>query len=331
MAQAAAGARVAVAQSGVAEQRFEAGVADLKAGRFETACAAIEASYVAEARLGTLLALAACLEKWGKSYSAALRYEQYIDSAAGLTEAELAQRAAQIEYASQALVRVRRQIVYLIVVAPEPVAEVSGIALDQRALPVTPEQTLPLDPGPHTLETQGEGRAPWQLAFDVAPGESRRVQLELGAAQPPATTPLPVPPAPDAVVAATGAEQVGPMRLSSAPPTMPLPAPDESPWRNIGWGLGAAGIASVGAGVVAGLLVLDACPGLRCSDGDRDRVKTLAVVTDIGFAVGLTSLAASAIILLETTPQPGRSDATAVQPVLVAGQEGAWLGLSRRW
>lgn len=300
-----------------AAQLFDAGVADLKLEKYETACATLEESYGIDANLGTLMALGDCLERWGKLHSAALRFEALIAAVSANATAS-AYRAGQLEYARSALARLGPRIPALHLILPTPGEPELRVQLDGQTLELAPpEQEVALDPGRHSIETQAPGREPWRLELDVRAGEQRRVELQLGRSREPAAPAIPPTvvsvPAPEP--RATRPTQVAALDASE---------PASNPWRTLGWGLGGLGLAGMGVGAVAGVMVLETCPGLDCAD---NRGKHLALVTDIGFGVGLAALGASLYLLLETDPPPRRAAEESWQPLGGLNARGGWLGV----
>jgi hypothetical protein len=71
-------------------------------------------------------------------------------------------------------------------------------------------------------------------------------------------------------------------------------------------------------------MVLEVCPGLNC---EGDRGKHLALVTDVGFGVGLAALAASVYLLLDTAPSPQRVSSASWRPLGGVDARGGWLGV----
>jgi hypothetical protein len=319
---------VAYAEPDRAAQLFDVGVADLKLEKYEAACAALEESYGLDANIGTLIALGDCLERWGKLRSAAVRFEELIAAVSSADPAASAYRAPQLEYARAALARLTPQIPRLALAWPAPVAPDVCVLLDGQALATAAEQEVGVDPGRHSIETQAPERDPWRIELDLSAGEHRRVELQLGRPLEPEPEPAPltasVPPASTPRVATSPL----PKPERAAAPLAPTAAPDSNAWRSVGWGLGGLGITGIGVGAVAGIMVLEVCPGLHC---EGDRGKHLALVTDVGFGVGLAALATSVYLLLETEPSPQRAQSASWRPLGGLDARGGWLGVGRRF
>jgi hypothetical protein len=312
---------------GGAAQLFDAGIADLKAGKFDTACAALERSYGLDANPGALIALADCLERWGKFHSAAARYEQLVGELSRPQDAASGSyRAPQLSYAREAMARLAPKIPHLVLSRAETLPSDMVVSLDgERVALVAPEYDVSLDPGAHVIETQADGHDAWHLELTLAPGERRALPVQLGPELPRAPAPALATgdPAPSAASAPPGAE-------SPARGTLVPPAPPTSPWRTVGWTLGGIGVAGVGVGAVAGIMMLETCSGFDCRE-QPERGKTLAHVTDIGLGVGLLSLAGAAYLLLRTdAPDPPLATAH-WQPIGGASAQGGWFGMSHAW
>ena len=313
---------------GGAAQLFDAGIADLKAGKFDTACAALEQSYGLDANPGALIALADCLERWGKSHSAAVRYEQLVAAVARSADgAADSDRAPLLSYARQALARLAPKIPHLVLsrvetLPPDLVVSVDG----ERVALAAPEHDVTLDPGAHVVETQADGHDTWRVELALASGERRVLALELGPEQVPALAPAPS----TSDAAPSPSEPALPGAESPARGSALLPEPPASPWRSVGWTLGAVGVAGVGVGAVAGIMMLETCSGFDCRE-QPERGKTLAHVTDIGLGVGLLSLAGAAYLLLRTDAPDPPPAAAQWQPVGGASARGGWLGMSHDW
>jgi len=101
------------------------------------------------------------------------------------------------------------------------------------------------------------------------------------------------------------------------------------------------GVAGIAVGAVTGVMVFgkkstvkDDCAGTTCSSAGVDAAnsgKTLAIVSDIGFGVGVVGLATSAILLLTRpkTESAAQGSAPRWRPLLASTPGGAWAGLGR--
>jgi hypothetical protein len=306
-----------------AARLFEGGVAALKLEKYETACAALEESYGLDANLGTLIALGDCFERWGKLHSAATRFEALITAVSGADSSANAYRAPQLEYARVALARLTPKLPELQLILPTPSEREARVLVDgQRLMVSSPEPMVRVDPGHHVIETQAPGREPWRIELDLGVAEHRRVPLELGRAL------EPEPEAPPASSVPAPQLPALPPDLNQAPPPVVVaPEPEADPWRTLGWGLGGLGVTGIGVGTVAGILVLRECPAFECPS-HAQRGKHLALLTDVGFGVGLVALAGSVVVLLSTDAPAKRADNAAWRPLGSIDARGGWLGMS---
>jgi hypothetical protein len=297
---------------------FDEGVAALKAGHFETACPTLEQSHSLEASLGTLLALADCLERWQRPAAASARYAQFVDAVARASPAEARYRAAQVAFARTALARLEPQIPRLVLTSAAPLPSDARVVLDGEELPPRAlAGALPLEPGHHVLETLAPGHQPWRVELELTIGEHHRSSLELGPPLP-ALEPAPAPPREIVPIGSVGA----------AVDEREAPASAGSAWRTVGWGLGGLGLASVGVGVVAGTLLLETCPGLDCA-AREERGKRLALITDLGLGIGVAALVSSVIVLVNTqAPAKNRDGVASFNPALAMHPRGGWFGMS---
>jgi hypothetical protein len=326
-----------------ASRLFDHGIAELKLGKYESACVALEQSHRIDPNLGALIALADCLERWGRLHSASLRYEEFLAAASDAKARDGTYRARQRAYAESALARVAAGVPKLALTVLASSDSEVRVVLDGRPLTLRPpesengatpgaddsqgtgaaalrahEHEVAVDPGHHVIETHAAGHEPWRLELDVQVGQRRAVELALGPA---------VEASQSAAIAPRPAQANPPEPSVPLPPRSDASEPATSPWRTIGWGLGGLGVTGIGVGAVAGVMVLQTCPGFDC-DSRPQRGKDLALVADIGFGVGLAALAASAILLLSTDAPPPRTDNAGWRPQGTFDARGGWLGVS---
>lgn len=284
-------------QSALAEALFQEGKAQLEQGNLALACAKLSESFRVEAALGTLLNLAVCHEREGKTASA---WSEYADALA------LAERSKETERAEFARLRVeelrpRVPRLQLRILQPEVRLQ---IQLDGQVLgDGARDSAIPLDPGLHRLEASAVGRTPWHTTVEIATDSGTRV--------------LEVPPL---GVEAAAPAQNGPAKARA---TRGLPAPAQ-PVQALAarrtWGMiaGAMALAGFGAGTFWGLrtaskqrVVEDNCDDHLCRNDvglAADRAAHQAATwADISFGAGLAAGALSAYLLLSSTPPAHRA------------------------
>jgi len=326
---------VASAQdSATAGALFEKGVADLEAGHFESACPAIEESQRIDPRPGTLFTLAECHARWGKVASAAAQYQEYVDLVSRLTPEQQQRHKVRADNARAQLAKLKPTVPTLTLVLPADAPPGTFVTRNGEVLKgVALGLPLPVDPGEYLIVTHIPGGAERETKVSLQLGETKRVSLEVGktASEPPAPV----------------APSVMPLRAASSP--SPASEPDRGPAHGDGRKTGAyvaggVGVAGIVVGSVTGILVFgkkhtvsDNCAGGSCNNAGLDAAnsgKHLAIVSDVGFGVGLAGLAVGAILLLSGGSESTAAEharATRFQPVLT-GQNGVVsAGLFRRW
>jgi hypothetical protein len=306
---------------------FDKGVLDMQAGRFDNACPALEESQQLDPHPGTLFTLAECQAKWGKVASAVQHYQDYTDLVSRLPPAQQARHRERVGIAKAQLGKLKPSVPTLTLVLPataprETTVTRNGVALQGAALGLA----LPVDPGQYVIVTHLPSGAEHSATVSIALGDAKRVELDVS--QPAAlVSPASEPAAP--------APSVSP---GSAPP-----AESQRKSNTLAYVIGGIGVAGVAVGSVTGILVFgkkstvkDDCVGSTCSSAGVSAAnsgKTLAIVSDIGFGIGIVGLATSAVLLL-TRPK-AEPDAQVLaprwEPLLASTPGGAWAGLGHRF
>ncbi|HWZ93161.1 MAG TPA: hypothetical protein VNW92_30085 [Polyangiaceae bacterium] len=191
------------------------------------------------------------------------------------------------------------------------------VTIDGAAVPPA-VATVPrkLDPGKHQISISSAGRSDLNASVELKEGEKRTLELALTStpaaapAAPVAAAPSPVAPAPVAPAAPAPAEP----RSAAVPESKS----GVSSLAYIGFGIGAVG---VGVGTVTGLMSLSKastakkfCTGNDCTPAASDDInssKSLANVSNVGFAVGIVGLGLGVYGLLSSGHAPEATQATA--------------------
>jgi len=322
---------VASAQdSATAGALFEKGVADLEAGRFESACPAIEESQRIDPRPGTLFTLAECHARWGKVASAAAQYQEYVDLVSRLTPEQQQRHKQRADAARAQLVKLKPSVPTLTLLLPADAPPGTFVTRNGELLKgVALGLPLPADPGEYVIVTHVPGRAERETKVRLELGEAKRVVLEAGEpGSPPASISAP----PVALPGTQGNAQAV------------QPQPPGKSHRTAAYVAGGVGVAGLVVGSITGILVFekkhtvsDNCTGGSCNDAGLNAAnggKHLALASDVGFGVGIAGLAVSAVLLLSGGSGSAASEhsgATRFRPVLT-GQNGLIsAGLFRRW
>jgi len=312
---------------------FEKGVADMEAKRFASACPAIEESQRIDPRPGTLFTLAECLAQWGKVASAVARYQEYVDLVPLLAPQQQTRHRDRVAAARAELTKLKPTVPTLTLVLPANAPAGTSVTRNGETLGgAALGLALPVDPGQYDIVTHAPGVPDRQTSVTLGLGDTKRLELEtgLGPASPS------VQPATPALAPPTSA------RVENAAPAAPPPERSSGSGRRTGaYVAGGVGIAGVALGSVTGVLVLgkkhtvsDNCPNHDCNDTGYSAVKSgkdLALVSDIGFGVGIAGLVLGGVLLLTgSDPEPAHGERT-WRPVLTASDGTYGGGISGRW
>jgi hypothetical protein len=286
--------------SATAESLFNEALTLLSSEHAAEACPKLEESQRLDPGVGTLLYLADCYRRLGRSASAwaTFREASYLAKDRGDERETVA-----IDFAR----KLEPQLSYLTLkITPQP-----GVALDvehdgKRMGEALWNTAIPVDPGMHHLRLSAPGKQTWSTDIEVSAGPAR-AEVELPALD--AVLPEPPP--------------------SAAPPPRPLPAmPAQNQRQWISWtliGVGSAGI--LGGGVLALLAHADdkdaaahCRPDIRIlcdASGVKlgGQAKTQAALAGVSSAIGIAALGTGVVLLL-TTPAHSTPDQT---PTLALG------------
>ncbi|MCU0686776.1 MAG: hypothetical protein MUF34_31770 [Polyangiaceae bacterium] len=284
----AATPRPASANSGAAEALFKEAKKLFAAGKTAEACPKFAESQRLDPSPGTLLNLAACYEKQGKTATAWAEFLRAarLASAHGQTgrSGEAKQRAAVLE----------ARLSYLTVLVahkvPGLVVKRNGEVLEAAQFDVR----LPTDPGDYAITAEAPGRVPFRTTVLLEPerGDAKVTVPEL-AAEVAKVEPVPPPPPTATVLPAPSAPEA-----EASPRGKPI----------AGYVVGGIGLAALGVGATFGVMALgshssaeDACPEhTNCSASaidDRDRAGTQALIANIGVAAGVVGLGVGGYLL----------------------------------
>jgi hypothetical protein len=295
------------------------------AGKFEQACPKLKASYELDPGGGTLLNLADCYERQGRTAQAYATFKDALDVA------RRDGRGERVEFATQHLSDLEKRLSRLSVVVSDA-ARVSGLqvmvdgtSLDAAAYGVG----LPLDPGSHVVRAEAPGKAPFEKSIEVPSASAKQLELE-------------VPPLADQP-AGSGAATVG---AGSAPAgdTGGSQRTGPSTARTLGFVAGGLGIVSVGVGSFFGLRAFNRwdARNAACQGGCTPEAKTAgddaqqaATISTVGFGVGVAALGAGLVLILTAPsskePSPQSAHVGKVQVGVLSGRDGAGLWLGSKW
>jgi len=298
----AAQAQVTAGDKAAAEALFDRGLALLREGKLEEACHTLEQSQSIERGIGTMLYLAECYEKSGRTASAWALFREAASEAqaAGQTERAAAgrQRAERLEPALSRLT----------VEVPDG-TRVPGLEVLRNGAPLAKGLwgvALPVDPGDQHLEARAPGHLTHAHTITVAKGQAavKVVIPPLGAAPVSESAPV-ASPMQTAPIQAMPAE-------SRSSPLAPAPVDDSrgKKFKLIGIVVGSVGVALLAVGTGFGVRAIgknndakDAgcgtklCPDSRGVDLSDDANKA-ATISNIGVFAGGALLAGGLLTYL---------------------------------
>jgi hypothetical protein len=294
-------ARAQGSDAALAEALFQEGRRLMAQNKVAEACPKFEESHRLAPKLGTLLNLATCHDKQGKTGSA------WGELTEALTLAKQAGEAERVAYARKLLDDLEKRLSRVVLEVPKP-TDGEEVKLDGRVIVAAAFRTpIPVDPGDHTIEATAPGHASWSTIIGAKPGPSS-VTVEvpaLVASAAPSDTAPPSPPPP---------AKKGP------PPPPPPESHGPSGQLVAGLVIGGVGLAGIGVGSVFGVMTFgkqsdseDHCVETRCdAEGVdlRDSASTTATVSTIAFGVGAAALVGG--IVLIATDSGGDASARAM-------------------
>lgn len=284
-----------------AQALFEDGRQLMDQGRYDEACPKLEESQRLDPGGGTLLNLALCYEKQGRTATAWQKFKE------ALGAARRDGRADRASFAQEHITAIEPKLSRLKVDVP-PKSRVAGLEIrrDEAALrDATWGTALPVDPGEHTISARAPGHESWQTKVTVAPdGDQKTVSV-------PSLVALPAPPA------------------GSTPPPQPQGAPFPEPdkgtdvQRISGFVIGGVGIVAIAVGAVFGGLAISkdndadalcedpaqcVCDGETCTGPQAPRAAELSEDARLdaklanGFVFGGVGLIAIGLTVVLTSP-----------------------------
>lgn len=265
-----------------AEALFVEGRKLMEAGRYVDACPKFEASQRLDPGVGTMLNLAECYEKSGRTASAWAEFREVISAARA---AESKEREALARERAAAL---ESKLTRLTIALSPEASGIPGIEVRRDGNVVDSAElgtSIPMDPGKHVIEANAPGKQKWYRTVEL--NDSSR----------------------EAQVLVPGLSAVG--DTSSVPP----PVTDSGPGTSSGSGqrtvalvAGAVGVVGVAVGAVYGLQATSKWDDAKgaCSNypygcppkalDDREKAKSFATLSTVGFVVGAAGLAAGAVL-----------------------------------
>jgi hypothetical protein len=319
------------ARQAIASQLFDEAQALTASGNIAEACPKYAESQRVDPQLGTLLYLAECYEKLGKTASAWATFKDAADLAAQRKDTREAPARARVSILEAKLPRLT-----LVVGADTPAGteirrdgEVVGRAVWGSA--------MPLDPGRHVIAAKAPGFKEWSTLVDVPSGVSgSQVSVTIPPLEKDVVTTSAALPAPlsAAVSAGPGAQR------RAVEPGAPKDKGDGTR-RIVGYAVSGLGAVGLGLGVILGLgvdaklsdrqSVASAC-GQNCGPADQSRVDQLTSQARdertwayVSFVAGGAAVLGGAVLVVSGWPTRGPTGLT-LSPWTGARSAGVTLG-----
>lgn len=280
---------------------------------YEQACPKFEESYRLDPLAGTLLNLAVCHARQGKTATAWAEFQEARELA------RVGGRADRVRLADREIKKLEPRLSRLTIDVPAA-ARVDGLVVERdggRVGQAAWGTAVPVDPGLVRVVMRAPGHQERSVEVEVAEAEQKSVSLEALDA---------LPAAPPEVV----------REPESAPP---VAADSSSGQRTLGYVLGGVGVVGVGVGTYFGLRAIskEKQSDERCTDGGCDQrgldlsseASTAATISNVGFAIGAVGVAAGAYFLVTASS----SETRARSPRLTAGvgKQGASVVVQGAW
>jgi hypothetical protein len=289
-----------------AEALFDQGRAAMQEGDFGKACGLLERSQHIDPGIGTLLYLAECYEKGGRTASAWATFREAADAAEAVKKSDRArtgrERAARLEPLLSRLT---------IQVSPEA-QQIPGLTIERGGRPI--QQALwnvpvPVDPADYQVTASAVGYEPWSQSVTV-PEKAARASITVPVLKKGADDRTAAgPPHPTDAAPSSGASP-SPMSSMPAPPGA---EPTGSKQRAAAYIVGGVGLLAIGMGTYFGLSAIsknneakDDCPGRECNTPRgpeaADEAGSAARLANITFAIGGAALVGGAVLFF-TSPR----------------------------
>jgi len=310
-------------QESQADIHFKAGLEKMRQGQFDIACPELLESYRLDPVPGALFTVAECEASWGKPATAIEHYEAFVNMLAPLDQARrdkfderrriaLEKIGALTNAAPELEIDVAPTApTHLVVKRNDAVVEASAYGVKKR-----------VDVGRYLVTAELDGRIVWQRQLALAERDKARIDVPW----PPLASPRESA-APATKESTSGANGLDKPRADSSSRT----------WLYVTGGFGALGLTT---GLVAGALALgqkskidDNCPNQTCNPEGRsavDRAKREALISTVGFSVGLAGATAATVLLMSSQPYPAEhrsADSFYVRPLATVSTRGGALVL----
>lgn len=335
-------AQTTASDKAAAEALFDQGKKALEAGNYAVACTKLEQSQHIDPAIGTLLYLAECYAKIGRTASAWATFRQ------GASEAQAAGEAERARLGNDEADKLQPKLSKLsIAVAPsnKSLTDFSILRGKEKVPRSLWGIEVPVDPGKISVVATAPGYRPWKKTVTVGP-DAAHVAVSVPPLKTLAAKSQPVPPKPPPAAHAAPAPAPAPVP-APAPAPMPTPLKDTgsngSTQRWIGLAVGGAGLIGIGIGSYFGLRAIsknnDAeklCPSNNvCSTQQgvtlTHDAKSAALASDIAFGAGAAALVGGVVLFLTAPSQHVERSASSWHWAPSLGRREAGMALRGRF
>ncbi|MCA9622794.1 MAG: hypothetical protein KC731_27430, partial [Myxococcales bacterium] len=271
---------------------------------------------------GTLLNLAVCHEKLGRTATAWSEFKE------ALASTKASGRDDRTAFAEEHIAALEPRLAHVTIVVPDT-ARVEGlrVMLDEQPLGAASwGVALPVDPGAHQIAADAPNHQAWHQALAVV--EAGNHQISVPSLTPAVVVPPPPPPAP----------------LPQPPvpaPILPVPTSGDAGSGQLvaGYVVGGVGVAAMVAGAVFGGLAIgkeneveDVCPDEACPDQaavDLSREAVTFARVSTGLLFGGLAVVGVGLTLVLTAPDEPAAAVLSLAPAAPAADLGG--GITLRW
>jgi hypothetical protein len=280
----------------VAQALFDEAQRLMKARDYAAACPKFKESYELDPGGGTLLNLADCYERQGRT---ALAWSTFKEA---LVMAQRDGRKERVKYAREHITSLEGRLAYLTIQVPEA-ARVQGLGISVDGAPLGVAAwgvALPVDPGERVVRAEAPGKVAFEKVVEVPRATLVREAIEIPVladekAPGPAVTPESEPAAAVDTQATVVVDE-------------PSGSSDSTSSNTAAWVVGGVGVAALGVGGFFGLRAFskwnernDNCPNGECNPTAvtaHDDANTAATIATVGVGAGVVALGVATYLFL---------------------------------
>ncbi|HMJ15812.1 MAG TPA: hypothetical protein VK524_30560 [Polyangiaceae bacterium] len=302
----------ASADPATAEELFRVARRLLASGQIAEACSNFEESQRLDPSSGTLLSLADCHARLGRTATA---WAEFLEAERLSLAQRRPDRAREAKTQATAL---EPQLSRLLIRVSEGVP---GLVVERNAEPLALSSlgvALPVDPGSYTIRATATGYATWTRCVDVTDPGERVVDVPPLAAEQERAPSLPTP-----------SIKNGSREHEPAPRTTRKPARQKHAsaatlpaafWITAGASVAATGVAAVFGGMSLSSYdsAEDRCPGHRNCSGSAidawDRASAQATIANVGAVVAIVATGAATFLYFNSRGRAPRTETSSLRP-----------------